>query len=185
MKCMIHLKMGYNHSKTNLPSVSSIPALLTNVRVLFLDVNGVLNCSESEKAIEYVLLQRVARIVETTQCKVIVSSSFRRSRPHLNYLWSRLESVGITRAKYQLPSYIHTPDYRILERTDEILSVILDLGADPRYHVTHWVAIDDKDLLSQGTDAHRMRIEGHAIQTKTAVGITEADVERALQCLGH
>ena len=172
------------NSKSNLPSIPSTMPSPTDIRVLFLDVNGVLNCSESEKSIEDVLLNRVANIVETTKCKIVVSSSFRLSKPHLNYLWDRLESVGITRANHQLPSYVHTPNYRILERTDEILSVIHDLHSDPRYKLTHWVAIDDKNLLELGTDEHKEKLKAHFIQTNTSIGISVADAETAMQYLG-
>jgi hypothetical protein len=180
--CDYH-KMGSHNSKSTLPS--TLPSMPAQIRVLFLDVNGVLNCSESEKAIEDTLLARLARIVKTTKCKIVVSSSFRLSLMHFNYLWSKLESVGISRSKHQLPAYKHTPNYRILERTDEIMSVIFDLQKDPRYTVTHWVAIDDKNLLSQGTEEHQILIRGHAIQTNTTVGLTESDVDNAIKCLGH
>ena len=65
------------------PVVGSSPTPSTNMKILFLDIDGVVNCARTYKAgtsnfpLDPYMAFLVARIVEATGCKVVLSSSWR------------------------------------------------------------------------------------------------------------
>ena len=81
-----------------------------------------------------------------------------------------------------------TPSDGYLSRADEILAWLVDHPS-----VTHCVTVDDLDLtaelLADGSDtggapeAPAPMIAAHFVQTDTDVGLTDADVARALEAL--
>jgi hypothetical protein len=105
-----------------------------SMRVIFLDIDGVLNCDRTPnpRKFPYVvdkrLLVRLKKLLLRTRAKVVLSSSW------------RLDPVGVA-AKYWGVPFIDTlPDLPKKTRRDEVLSW---LAAHPE--VTRYAILDDED----------------------------------------
>ena len=105
------------------------------MRVIFLDLDGVLNCSKTHnpRKLPYVidpkLLRRFGRLLERTRAKVVLSSTW------------RYDPAGLFSAKRQGIRFIGTtPDMPRKPRRNEILAW---LKGHPK--VARYVVIDDDD----------------------------------------
>jgi hypothetical protein len=105
------------------------------MKVLFLDIDGVLNCAKTKnpRKFPYVvdpkLLARLSGLLDRTGAKVVLSSSW------------RLDPIGIMAAKHWSVPFIDTcPDLPKRPRSEEILKWI---AANPR--VSRFAVIDDED----------------------------------------
>jgi hypothetical protein len=105
------------------------------MKVIFLDIDGVLNCKKTPnpRKFPYVvdkrLLVRFKRLLEKTGAKVVLSSTW------------RYDPAGLFSAKHwSIPFIDITPDMPKRPRRDEILAW---LKKHPR--VTRFVVIDDED----------------------------------------
>jgi hypothetical protein len=108
---------------------------MRQMKVIFLDIDGVLNCAKTKnpRKFPYVvdrrLLRRLTRLLDRTGAKVVLSSSW------------RLDPVGLLAARYwRLPLLDICPDKPRSPRCSEILAW---LAAHPR--VTRFAVIDDED----------------------------------------
>jgi hypothetical protein len=106
-----------------------------SMRVIFLDIDGVLNCDRTPnpRKFPYIvdkrLLVRLKKLLRRTRAKVVLSSSW------------RLDPVGVLAAKYWGVPFIDTlPDLPEKTRRDEVLSW---LAAHPE--VTRYAILDDED----------------------------------------
>jgi len=140
------------------------------VKILFLDVDGVINVP---RGMDRQLLTNLKSIVEDTKCKIVVSSDWRCNAVTRNELKRILQMFGL--------DFIGcTPQSQAsgLRRPEEILDWIkahnlaVEQGRGPHQlgEVEEWVAIDDRPLLSEvgGSPA----LKGHFVQTKSGVGLT-------------
>lgn len=72
------------------------------MKVLFLDVDGVLNCRTTEErfmgflGIDPELVKLVDKIVDKTGCKVVLSSSWRLWEPHKQHVADHIEFIDVT-----------------------------------------------------------------------------------------
>src|SRR5580698_4999930 len=105
------------------------------MKVLFLDIDGVLNCSKTRNprkfpyVVDRLLLARLQKLLDRTGAKVVLSSSW------------RLDPVGLFAAKHWGVPFIGTcPDKPRSPRCKEILSWLAD---HPK--VTRYAVIDDED----------------------------------------
>jgi hypothetical protein len=105
------------------------------MKVIFLDIDGVLNCAKTRnpRKFPYVLdrrlLRRLTRLLDRTGAKVVLSSSW------------RLDPVGLLAAKYWGLSFLDVlPDKPRSPRRTEILAWLSD---HPR--VRRFAVIDDED----------------------------------------
>jgi hypothetical protein len=105
------------------------------MKVIFLDIDGVLNCSKTAnpRKLPYVvdkkLLSRFLRLLARTRAKVVLTSSW------------RLDPVGLLAAKYwRIPFLDVCPDMPRSARRKEVLRW---LAAHP--NVSRYVVIDDED----------------------------------------
>jgi hypothetical protein len=131
------------------------------MKVLFLDIDGVLNCSKTPnpRKLPYVidkkLLARLERLLERTGAKVVLSSSW------------RLDPVGLLAAKYWgIPYWDVCPDLPKRTRRDEVLTW---LARHPK--VIRYAIIDDEDDELD---------ELPLFQPSAATGIT-GDIVRAVE----
>jgi Swiss Army Knife RNA repair-like protein len=145
------------------------------MRVIFLDVDGVLNTVRTRPAnpqgladwLEPACVAALGAIVEASGARVVVSSSWRigrtlgELRAALGAHGFRGEIVGVT------------PDRRAerLAREDEIEAWLRDEGAG----VESFVIVDD--ALSLG------RLEGHHYRTSPTRGLGDDDVARVVALL--
>jgi hypothetical protein len=105
------------------------------VKVIFLDIDGVLNSEQTENSRElpYIvdekLLKMLRELLDRTSAKVVLTSSW------------RIDPIGLYAAKYWgIPHYGVCPDLPGRSRKDEIL---IWLGEHPT--VTRYAVIDDED----------------------------------------
>ncbi|MBE6665227.1 MAG: hypothetical protein E7603_03265 [Ruminococcaceae bacterium] len=117
-----------------------------NIKVIFLDIDGVLNSSaydrerkENDGNIDETRLPLIKRVVDETQAKIVLSSSW---RTHWNRNLSLCDSVGKDMtalfAVYQLEIYDKTPVLSSNDRAEEIR-----MWLDKNKTVTHFVILDD------------------------------------------
>ena len=105
------------------------------MKVIFLDIDGVLNARSTPNprkfpyVIDPVLLGRLKRLVENTQSKIVLSSTW------------RLDPIGVLAARHWgLPLFDICPDMPGSPRRDEMLSW---LSSHP--DVQRFAVIDDED----------------------------------------
>ena len=154
-------------------------ALADHTRIVFLDVDGVLNTQSSrETDVNHLppaeILQNLKFLVDSTQCKIILSSTWRLS----DYKRSQLDHVFL---QYGLQINGATPDLEKTakgDRVDEIL-LWLEMHAAKSEHVQAWVAVDDMDLLRQNP---RLKAENF-VHTSDEEGFNLPKMEEALQKL--
>ena len=141
--------------------------------VLFLDVDGVLNkCGFSTVSLMPELLERLVRIVEATDCRIVVSSTWRCFPKAMEELTRTLDDLGLV---------IHgvTPDlcrqteggiYLAKERGHEI-QAWMDANGTPQ----RFVILDDNSDM-----AH---LKDRLVQTNSFWGITEETERAAISAL--
>lgn len=160
------------------------------MRVIFLDIDGVLNCAISKshcidvdgrviKGIDSDKVKRLAKIVEATGAEIVLSSDWKDGwskyytspKPsHAKYLDNHLYKKGRLTIKDKTPS-THKGSWF---RGEEILSY-LRLHKD----VENYVILDDTFF----EDFSIKEISEHLVLTDYKVGLTDADVEKAIRIL--
>ena len=153
------------------------------MKVIFLDFDGVLNSNAflrslsrtalstpaalcNEEMIDPVNVARLQRLIDATDAEIVISSSWRcvHGIPELGRV---LAARGCKRWPYDVTpgTFSHRP------RSQEIREWLYDTDEE----VSAFVVLDDtRDAV----------IEGHTVLTNPKVGLTDADVERAIAILG-
>lgn len=162
------------------------------IRVLFLDIDGVLNSAawnadHQQEIAQGILIDRekvqlLSQLVRDTHAQIILHSGWRMwfdaqlrpLRKETEILAQLFAEVGLSIAG--VTPDLTTEDIRknkqfSLVKADEILAW---LGQHEDIH--SWLVLDDLDL-------HNETIRQHQVQTDPAVGFTWKDVERACQIL--
>jgi len=156
-----------------------------HIKIIFLDVDGVLNYTNCNCEFSKIHLNRLLRIIKNTNSKIIISSTYKLSSKSILLLWNTLENAGINRKTYCIEKYLHTPDLLDLSltRTDEIISTINEINLDSDYNITSWVVIDDGNLSDMGSQINRNLIKNHFIKINPKTGLIDSDVERIIEIL--
>jgi hypothetical protein len=148
--------------------------------IVFLDVDGVLCCNH-ETRLEAAPCAELQRIAESTRAAVVLSTDWRRD-PSLSSRINdvlherRVDCIGAT------PQLSGSMDRVSRVRPKEILSWLSEHGLGGLHGSTNWVAIDDRDLVSEdGGEALR----GRFVQTAFASGLTRELADRAITMLLH
>lgn len=153
-------------------------------KILFLDIDGVLNFYEATArcgiyiGIEDEKVALLKKIVDATEAKIVLSSTWRlgidnkghRLEKHVPYLKKKL-------GKYGLEIYDKTPvcGKNSNHRGQEINSW---LKSHPE--IKEWVVLDDEWFI----DFNQYDIAPHLVQTYFyGSGLTEDDVEKAIKIL--
>ena len=161
------------------------------MKVIFLDIDGVLNCSTSKshcvedngrviKGIDSDKVKRLAKIVEATGAQIILSSDWKdgwrkyyasQKPSHAKYLDNHLYKKGKRTIKDKTPNTNKGTWFR----GEEILTYL-------RSHsdITDYVILDDTFF----EDFSIKEIEEHLVLTDYKVGLTDTDVEKAIKILG-
>ena len=161
------------------------------MKIIFLDVDGVLNCSTSKSfchddlygiitGIDSDKVKRLAKIVEITGAEIILSSDWKdgwnkyytgRRPSHVKYLDNHLYKKGKLTIKDKTPNTSKGSWFR----GNEILTYL-------RSHqdVENYVILDDTFF----EDFSIKEISEHLVLTEYKVGLTDADVEKAIKILG-
>lgn len=169
------------------------------MKVIFLDVDGVLNddatfqqnfilwktLNQREKAnaqLQPHLIERLRCLVLETSAGIVISSSWRRTAWRLEALQERLRIEG-------MPILGCTP---FASEAADILGLPYGMSSYPgrdieieawlRKHpeVTHYVIFDDQDIHTHG---RKSPVHEHWIRTVEALGLTDADIEKAKKWL--
>ena len=161
------------------------------MKVIFLDIDGVLNCSTSKSfchddlcgiihGIDSDKVKRLAKIVEATGAQIILSSDWKdgwskyytsQKPSHVKYLDNHLYKKGKLTIKDKTPN-THKGSWF---RGSEILAYL-------RTHqdIENYVILDDTFF----DDFDNKEIEEHLVLTNHGVGLTDADCEKAIKILG-
>ena len=145
------------------------------MKVIFLDVDGVLNNDATLTRTVYwtvfvddYLIERLKRLVEKTNAKIVLSSSWRVYRENEKFnkdfcqLVEKLNEFGLHIDDY-------TPEFATDDRGEEIDAW---LKANP--NVKNFVILDD-DKIKLHADHH--------VRTINRFGLTDKDVDKAIQML--
>lgn len=151
------------HLTLNQDYVGSIPIDSTNfqgrkMRVLFLDVDGVLNSYRSNKFLDDSMIYHLGTIVSRTGVKLVLSSTWRKYPDSQATLEARLLEdcmIIMDKTKVLLPKKLSMPP---VERCFEIQEWL------DRHEVEDFAILDDNP------DAN---IDGHFFQTDPDVGLTK------------
>lgn len=154
------------------------------IKIIFLDFDGVLNSQESldsraketgQWPIEWIdtkLIARVNQIVEATGAQVVISSSWRLYY-ELDWLINYLNQHGFVGTVIdRTPSRRDLHDIRMRDRGDEIKEW-MDCF-DPK-DIESFVILDD--------DADMNQLLPYLVQTDFEVGLTEENVQKAIEML--
>jgi len=151
------------------------------VKLLFVDVDGVLHPGYGPQVFLERCMLQLKRIVETTECEIVLSSNWRLFEDCQRQVKEAFQT-------YELPIYIGmTPDYTNLfenqrfvgHRSKEICTWI----DQSQLNVTHWCAIDDQDLYYPPDFSCSKRMQNHFVRTAKATGLTPTNADEVIRIL--
>lgn len=156
------------------------------MKIVFLDIFGVLNCKKSIKeflkktnniseSIQYLpdeFLLRLKKLIELTGAKIVVSANLRTDSPY-NQQWvsfiNSLKKYNLDLSVIGITPNINHPD---AEKGDEIRKWLND---NKNINIDKFVIIDDDDDMNEFGD--------YLVQTSFETGFAEDIFESALQIL--
>lgn len=146
------------------------------IRVIFLDVDGVLN---SDKTVRTTLsgftfvgsrhVKNLKRIIDSTGAKVVLSSDWRYNRDDPRYNKEFLE-LKRELLKYGIQIYDYTPELPSAHRGNEI-----DRWLQGHSEVSNFVILDDRTDIDPN--------KNHWIQTVMSRGLGKAEADEAIRIL--
>jgi hypothetical protein len=149
------------------------PATAPAVKLIFLDVDGVICCNGIGR-LEEDKLSRIKTVVEKTEAKVVLSTDWRRDATLKGLITHALNDRGIT----VIGATRKGPPLKPV-RPQEITGW-LDAYVEKKNPVSQWVAVDDRELISElGGE----RLKGHFVNTSFASGLTDRAAERMIAVL--
>eukprot|EP00796_Vickermania_ingenoplastis_P001863 gene1863-1141_t len=148
-------------------------SLSQNTKIVFLDCDGVVSPFSGGGLFSKPHMLRLKRIVSESGAKIVLSSSWRTT------LFGRTE-VTNQLAKHGIPGFIDcTPDIPDKSRSVEILKWLEQ--HKERLNIVNFVALDDIALALTAPD--KAFFAKHCVTTDSGTGITDKDVEKALELL--
>eukprot|EP01084_Bolivina_argentea_P121910 216058_1 len=155
------------------------------VKIIFLDVDGVLNSLEYTPVqdiespddlyvIEEDKVKLLKQIVDKTNSKIVISSTWRNNAKQLQKLSNILNKYGM---KY-LDCIPHLKD-NDKNRVDEIEMFMNEYNKNNDIQISKWIAIDDMDLMKYNPKL----ITKHFIHTTQQYGLTSQHVKQAIKLL--
>ncbi len=148
------------------------PVHLAPEKVLFLDIDGVLNSAfvlqEQRRgdAIDRGMVERVNRIIQATGCKIVISSTWRLIHP-MGELKALLRQHGLIDVIIDKTPYMISEDNN---RGDEIETWLKDHPSVQKFCI-----LDDNSDMSD--------VINNLVQTTWADGLQDEHVERAIAML--
>lgn len=141
------------------------------MKVIFLDVDGVLNFLGSEEQILAEKVTLLKKIVDKTQAQIVLSSDWRiwwdKKDGDFLELESKLKESGLTLLD-------KTPDSRHGYRGAEIYQWIQEWTGE---NIESFVILDDRDDMKPYMDK--------LVQTSLGTGLTIGDMEKAIRILNN
>ena len=172
-------------------------------KIVFLDIDGVLNNADSDMSvffvIEVALMRILKRIIDETGASIVLTSTWR-------YTEATRTTVKHFFKKGEIPQFISCTRRFDASRVDEIICWLQDntdfeinvsLGSrvsraprdlpvseytlTERMHVTHWVVIDDMNLMKKGSNTSHLKDRFVRVNKKD--GLTEGDADHIIRIL--
>ena len=157
-----------------------------HLRVIFLDIDGVLNNSASKShcgvyvGIDNDKVKRLKRIVDATDAKIVLSSTWRLGfNKNGNMLEHHITYMNRKFRECDLSVFDVTPD---LGRNGAFRGTEIKTWLDDHPDVESWIVIDDEEF----PDFHKTRIIEHWIETTykgREGGLQEEHVSAAIDML--
>jgi hypothetical protein len=152
------------------------------IKVLFLDVDGVLNGEDvagGYSGVNNDLIMLLKQIIEETNCKIVLSSTWRLNPAARNYLLHFLKS----RADINVEDIIigDTPRIPNVPRSDEIEKFLNGHRFRRHNTVITWCAIDDMPLKAQRPEF----MSDHFVQTNYRTGLSLSNTYRVIDILNN
>ena len=164
------------------------------IKVLFLDVDGVLNSNNNlffDRVIEDDKLQILKSIVEQTNAKLVLSSNWRCDARSLSRLWTALENAGLT--LYSMTPFgvkiddMQKTPWKDVQRYDEFIfedEINNDRGAEiawwiwcRREKIDKFAIVDDEDVDI------RKYFPNNIVKTGFSTGLTLKDAAKIVKML--
>jgi len=149
--------------------------LKKSTKIIFLDIDGVLNTTESllddRLALDLEKIRRLAQVLRSTLAQIVLSSTWRLFPETIEHLLTVFEQCDIDRSLV-IGSTRHLD---FAKRTDEILEWMNRNGP-----FAQWVAVDDMNLEGMCPS----RFCSHFVQTKSEEGLTEEKAQQMEEILG-
>jgi len=144
-------------------------------KVLFLDVDGVLNSTISLKENRYALdeekLRLLSEIIERTGTKIVLSTTWRLHSNTRALLIDNFQKFGI----HHSVVIGMTRELPFAQRTDEIIEWLMR-----NQNVSSWVAVDDMNLRNLSPS----KFKSHFVMTDSETGLTADHAKRIEEILG-
>jgi HAD domain in Swiss Army Knife RNA repair proteins len=171
----------------------------TGLRVIFLDIDGVLlpfpttRNDRPQSLFPRSTLEAFRRLLQATNhpldCKVVLSSTWRVRDDFVRDIVDALRDFGIPMAAEDEDFFYDITDPKLhSERQWEIRDWMQKKGqndvssSSSALPVEAWLALDDEDLLDGDVnERYRDMFRGHVIKTKSSEGLTMQDVDDAIQ----
>ena len=157
------------------------------MKIIFLDVDGVLNCDKSRSrcgnifGVDRDKVERLAKIVDQTGAKIVLTSTWRTS---LDCELKPLDKYGRYLIKYlwqygNLKIFDKTGDYSVWCRGAEIITWLEDASD---FDIESWIVIDDEIF----NDYQKMGIIPRLVKTSWySNGLQDEHVEQAIKLLNE
>lgn len=153
------------------------------MKVLFLDIDGVLNNDETTDktpsgftGVDMILVQRLQHLIEATSAKIVLSSTWKEEwnkdkhlcHPDGQYLSEKLKDCGLIIEDKISDGVLSHRGLQIKEYLDK------------HKHITSYAIVDDFNFdFADVSDLKR-----HFIQTNKSIGLTDEDVNCLISILG-
>ena len=146
------------------------------MKLIFLDVDGVICCNFQGRLQDEKLFQ-LGRVCKATDSKVVISSDWRRQTKLKERIEAAIRNLGVD-CIGATPELSGMMDRSMIMRPKEI-TTWLDAW---KVHtsVSAWVAIDDRDLL---TETGGQALHGHFVHTQFGSGLTPDLADLAISLL--
>ena len=149
----------------------------TKIKLIFLDVDGVLNTSGSigSYPLDSDKLDLLNMIVVQTNAKIVISSSWREVDDAMNVLKKEFNKKDIDCIIGITPS-LHWDS----KRTDQIKHFVENFSKKYKNQIIDkWIAIDDFKLDEMNPNL----MKNHFVNTQLEIGMTKNDAETAIKLL--
>ena len=147
------------------------------MKVIFLDIDGVLNCRTSTKRYNGCLfvdddkLALLAELIDKTGAKIVLSSTWRFGLLHPDSaLASDVIALQKEMYKFGLRIYSHTPRFPEKQRGDEIQAWL-----EASSNIESFVILDD--------DSDMANVKDYLVQTTWESGLKKEHIEKAVAIL--
>ena len=150
------------------------------MNVIFLDVDGVIDSKRKRNHLESAKLELLVDAAQQTQSRIVISSHWRLVQPQHRQLQAVLRYLGLEVIGSTPVRRPWEPE-RPLEIVEWLTAYNEHARELQRPAVTNFVAVDDRNLLSERGGA---QLRGHFVRTDVNIGLTATSVERIVEIFG-